>query len=66
MSSLSVRPSSQPPVSDRELQRYAGMWVLARGGKVALRADSYDALITLLAQRRVKDTDRIIQLPPIH
>lgn len=62
---LSVRPSSQPPVSDRELQRYAGMWVLVRGGKVALRADSYDALISLLAPRRLRDTDRIIQLPPI-
>ena len=63
MRSLSVRPSSQSPVSDRELQRYAGMWVLVRGGKVVLRADSYNALMSLLAAPRVKDTDRILQLP---
>ena len=63
MRSLSVRPSSQPPVSDHELERYAGMWVLVRGGKVALRADSHDALMSLLEPRRVKDTDRICHLP---
>jgi hypothetical protein len=64
MRPLSVRPSSQPPVSDSDLQRYAGMWVLVRGGKVALQAHSYDALVSVLASRRVKDTDRIFQLPP--
>lgn len=63
MRSLSVRPPSQPPVSARELERYAGMWVLVRGGKVVLRAGSYDALISLLVSRRVKDNDRIFQLP---
>jgi hypothetical protein len=63
MRSLSVRPSSQPPVSDRELERYAGMWVLVRGGKVVLRADSHDGLMSLLAARRVKDTDTVRQLP---
>ena len=64
MRSLSVRPSSQSPVSDHELERYAGMWVLVRGGKVVLRAHSYDALMSALASRRVKDTDKIFQLPP--
>jgi hypothetical protein len=39
------------------------MWVLVRGGKVVLRADSYNALMSLLAAPRVKDTDRILQLP---
>ena len=60
---LSVRPSSQPPVSERELERYAGMWVLVRASKVVLRADSRDALMALIATRRVKDTDKICQLP---
>ena len=59
----SVRPSSQPPVSDRELQRYAGMWVLVRGGKVVLPAGSYDALMARVASLRIKETDRILQLP---
>jgi hypothetical protein len=39
------------------------MWVLVRGGKVRLRADSYNALMSLLAPRRIKDTDTIRQLP---
>jgi len=63
MRPLSVRPSSQPPVSDRDLQRYAGMWVVVRGGKVVLQADSYNALMSVLASRRVKDTDTVRQLP---
>jgi hypothetical protein len=64
MRPLSVRPSSQPPVPDRDLQRYAGMWVLVRSGKVVLQAQNYDALVSVLASRRVKDTDKILQLPP--
>jgi len=38
------------------------MWVLMRGGKDVLRADSYNALMSLLAFRRVKGTDRVRQL----
>jgi hypothetical protein len=60
---LSVRPSSQPPVSERELERYAGMWVVVRAGKVVMRADRYEDLIALRASGRFKDTDRIIELP---
>jgi len=57
------RPSSLPPVSDRELDRYAGRWVLVRGGKVVLQASSHDALISALASKRVRDTDAIYKLP---
>jgi hypothetical protein len=39
------------------------MWVLVRGGKVVMQADSYDDLVALRASARLKDTDRIIELP---
>jgi hypothetical protein len=39
------------------------MWVLVRGGKAVLQADSYNALMSVLASRRVKDTDTVRQLP---
>ena len=39
------------------------MWVLVRGGKVVLPAGSYDALMARVASMRIKDTDRILQLP---
>ena len=58
-------PSSQPPVSDRDLERYADKWVLVRDGKVVLHASRRDALIaTLAASARVTETDAILQLPP--
>jgi len=60
---LRFRPLSRPPVSDRELERYAGKWVLVRGGKVVLQASSYEALISTLASHRVKDTAVIYELP---
>lgn len=57
------RPPSRPPVSDRELARYAGKWVLVRAGKVVLQASSYDALMSALTSKRVRDTDAIYKLP---
>ena len=39
------------------------MWVLVRGGKVVLPAGSYDALMARVASLRIKDTDRILQIP---
>ena len=57
------RPLSRPPVSDRELEEYAGTWVLVRGGKVVLQASSYDALMSALGSKRVKDTDAIFHFP---
>ena len=64
MRSRDFRPSSQPPVSDRDLERYAGKWVVVRGHKVVLQASSYDALIATLGSKRVKQADAILELPP--
>ncbi len=59
------RPSSQAPVSDRDLERYAGEWVVVREGRVVLHASGRDALIgTLVASGRITETDAILHLPP--
>jgi hypothetical protein len=65
MRSIDFHPSSRPPVSDRDLERYADKWVAVHGGKVVLRASSYDALVAKCASRRSKKRDRIIHLPPV-
>ena len=57
-------PSSQPPVSDHDLELYAGKWVVVRSGKVVLQASSHDALIATLASKRIEETDAILELPP--
>ena len=57
------RPLARPPVSDRQLEMYAGTWVLVRGGKVVLQASSHDALMSALGSKRVKDTDAVFHLP---
>jgi len=65
MRSIDFRPSPRPPVSDRDLERYANKWVAVHGGKVVLKASSYDALVAKCASRRSKKRDRIIHLPPV-
>ena len=66
MRSLVYRPSPQPPVSERDLERCADKWVVVRGGRVVLHADSYDALVAMRpTSRRFKnDNDSIVHLPP--
>ena len=63
MRPLLYRPSSVPPVSDRDLERYAGKWVIVRGGKVVQHASSYDELTA--RRKRPNDGDRILRLPPV-
>jgi len=64
--SLVYRPSPQPPISESDLARYANKWVVVRGERVVLHADSYDALVAMRpTSRRFKnDNDRIVHLPP--
>jgi len=64
MHPLLYRPSSQPPVPDRDLEVYANKWVVVRGGKVVLGASSHDALVAMCASRRSRKRDRIFHLPP--
>jgi hypothetical protein len=60
------RPSPQPPVSDRDLERHAGKWVVVREGRVVLHASGRDALIAaLVASGRITETDAILRLPPV-
>jgi hypothetical protein len=65
MRSIDFRPSPRWPVADRDLERYADKWVAVHGGKVVLRASSYDALVVKCASRRSNRRDRIIHLPPV-
>ena len=65
MRSTAFHPSSTPPLSDRDLHRYADKWVVVRGGKVVLQAGSYDALVARRTSGRFKDRDRVIHLPPV-
>ena len=65
MRSIAFHPSSRPPVSDRDLQRYANLWVVVRGGKVVLHAGSYDALVATRTSGRFKNGDRVLHLPPV-
>jgi hypothetical protein len=62
---IDFRPSPRPPLSDRDLERYADKWVAVHGGKVVLKASSYDALVAKCASRRSKKRDRIFKLPPV-
>jgi hypothetical protein len=64
--SLVNQPSPAPPVSERDLARYANKWVVVRGERVVLHADSHDALVAMRpTSRRFKnDNDRIVHLPP--
>ena len=66
MRSIEFHPSSSPPVCNRDLEQYADKWVVVRGGRVVLHADSYDALVALRpTSRRFKNrNDRIVHLPP--
>jgi hypothetical protein len=65
MRSIAFHPSSRPPLSDRDLQRYADKWVVVRGGKVVLQAGSYDALVARRTSGQFKDRDRVLRLPPV-
>ncbi len=65
MRSIAFHPSPRPPVSDRDLEVYAGRWVVVRGGKVVLQASTYDALAKKRESGRFKDRDRILHLPPV-
>ena len=65
MRSIAFHASSRPPVSDRDLQRYADQWVVVRGGKVVLQAGSYDALVARRTSRQFKNGDRVLHLPPV-
>jgi hypothetical protein len=65
MRPLLYRPSSVPPVAGRDLELYAGKWVIVRGGRVVLQASSYDELTARRVSERPKDGDRIFRLPPV-
>ncbi len=65
MNSIAFHPSSRPPVSDRDLQRYADKWVVVRGGKVVLHTGSYDALVARRTSGQFMDGDRVLHLPPV-
>ena len=65
MRSIAFHPSSRPPVSDRDLQRYADKWVVVRGGKVVLQTASYDALVAKRTTGQFKNGDRVLHLPPV-
>lgn len=65
MRSIAFHPSSRPPVSERDLERYAGRWVVVRGGKVVLQASSHDALVAKRTSGRFKSGDAIVHLPPV-
>ena len=64
MRSLVYRPSPQPPLSGRDLARYANQWVVVRAGKVVLQAATFDDLAQKRRSSRFKDNDRILHLPP--
>ena len=71
MRSIAFQPSPRPPVSAGDLARYAGRWVVVRAGKVVLAATTFDELAQKRksggfkdGDRRFKDGDRIIHLPP--
>ena len=64
MRSLVYRPSPQPPLSGRDLARYADQWVVLRSGKVVLQAPTFDELAQKRKSGRFKDNDRILHLPP--
>ena len=64
MRSIEFHPSSAPPVFDRDLELYAGKWVVVRGGKVVLAASTHDALAAKREFGKLKDGDRILRLPP--
>jgi hypothetical protein len=65
MRSIDLHPSSTPPVSARDLVRYADRWVFVRAGKVVQHAASRDELIAMCTSRRSKNGDRFLHLPPI-
>jgi hypothetical protein len=62
--SISFQPSPTPPVSPRDLARYAGKWVVVRAGKVVLQAMTFDELAQKRKSGGFKDGDRILHLPP--
>jgi hypothetical protein len=65
MHSIAFHPSPTPPVSTSDLERYADQWVVVRGGKVVLRASTYDALTEKRRSGGFKDGDRLLHLPPV-
>jgi len=65
MRSIDFHPSSTPPVSARDLSRYAGEWVFVRAGRVVQHAAKRDELIGMCAARRLKSGDRFLHLPPV-
>ena len=62
--SIDFHPSSTPPVSARDLVRYADRWVVVRAGKVVHQAASYDELIARCTSGRSTTGDRFLHLPP--
>jgi hypothetical protein len=66
MRSLDFHPSPTPPVSARDLSRYADEWVFVRAGKVVRHAASYSELVAQYTSRRPKNGDRFLHLPPVH
>jgi len=65
MRSIAFDPSPAPPISNRDLERYADQWVVVRGGKVILKAVTYDDLAGKRKSGGFKDGDRILHLPPV-
>ena len=57
MRSIDFHPSPTPPVSARDLSRYADRWVFVRAGKVVGHAASYHELIAQCTSRRPKNGD---------
>ncbi len=64
MRSLVYRPSSSPPVSNRDLTLYADKWVVVRAGKVILQAGTFDELAAKRKSGVFKDGDKMLRLPP--
>jgi hypothetical protein len=65
MRSVDFHPSPTPPVSARDLLRYADRWVFVRAGKVLQQAATRDELIAQCRSRRSKNGDRRLHLPPV-
>jgi hypothetical protein len=61
---LDFHPSPTPPVSERDLEWYAGRWVAVCDGRVVLEAPTYDTLVATCASRPSRSRETIRHLPP--